>query len=137
MTPQEQQRVLRLAERIAAQPNVPKDADAVSALAQLLRRRPDAAYWLLQRCLLLEAAIEGQAPQAPASAAPRINLKAAGSVAAAPGPGTGVPPARPEPQLRDLLGEFTNTSLLGALAADEPDEPKPAPDAADAARRRH
>jgi len=132
MTPQEQQRVLRLAERIAAQPNVPKDADAVSALAQLLRRRPDAAYWLLQRCLLLEAEIEGRAPQAAAAAAPRLNLQA-GNIAAAPNPAAAAVPA--EPQLRDLLGEFTNTSLLSDLAA-EPVEPKPGWDAPAAAPRR-
>jgi len=125
MTPQEQQRLMRLAERIAAQPSVPKDADAVSALAQLLRRRPDAAYWLLQRCLLLEAALEGHLPASPAPAVGlRIDLKAANGVAAAPA----LAAVRAEPKLQDLLGEFTDTSLLGDLAT-EPDEPKPPRDA--------
>lgn len=101
MTPVGQRRLMRLVEHIAAQDELPKDADAVSALAQLLRRRPDAAYGLLLHCLRLEAAIEAQ--QAPAAAAP-------------------------EPQMRDLLGEFTNTSLLGELS--DLGHPKPAvPDA--------
>lgn len=126
MTPDEEQRVTRLVERIAAQPSVPKDADAVSALAQLLRRRPDAAYWLLRRCVLLETAIEGgSSPAPPAPAAPaggmaplqfRETPPAAPAVPAAPAPAA-------EPQLRDLLGEFTNTSLLGDLS--EPELPKP------------
>ena len=109
MTPQEQDRLMRLVERIAVQAPEPKEPAAVSALAQLLRRRPDAAYWLLRRCLLLETAIAQALPSddAPPARPGDSRADAAGS--------------RSEPVLRDLLGEFTNTSLLADLA--EPGAP--------------
>lgn len=115
MTPVEQRRLKRLVERIAAHDEVPKDTEAVSALAQLLRRRPDAAYGLLLHCLRLEAALEAQQ----ASGAPATQSDDAGHL-----PGALAAAAPAEPQLRDLLGEFTNTSLLGDLS--DLAHPKPA-----------
>ena len=121
MTPQEQDRLMRLVERIAVQAAEPKEPAAVSALAQLLRQRPDAAYWLLRRCLLLETAIAQALPSDDAPPA-RPGDSRAGDAG-----------GRSEPVLRDLLGEFTNTSLLadlaepGAPARQPPHKPPAAP----------
>ena len=50
--------VSRLITRIADAPEVAKDADAQAEVGALLRIRPDAPYLLMQRTLMLEAALE-------------------------------------------------------------------------------
>lgn len=50
--------VNRLVARIAEAPDAPKDADAQAEIGTLLRVRPDAPYLLMQRALMLEAALE-------------------------------------------------------------------------------
>ena len=108
MTHEEEHRLIQLIGRIAGQPVVAKDPDAVGALAQLLQVRPDAAYWLLLHCLRLEAAVEQ------GLAALSRGLPSGPSVPAGPDR------THPEPQLRDLLGEFTHTSLLADLSGGDP-----------------
>jgi hypothetical protein len=58
MNTREQLLVSRLVTRIAGQADVAKDADAELEVAALLKVRPDATYLLLQRTLMLEAALE-------------------------------------------------------------------------------
>ena len=126
MTPEEEHRLIRLIEHVAGLPTVPKDPDAVSALAQLLRVRPDAAYWLLQRCLLLELTIEHALEvlwggPSPGRDATRTEP---GRMAAVSGAG------QPESTMGSLLGGYVHTSLLADLADGEPPKPgtEPPPD---------
>jgi hypothetical protein len=58
MNTREQLLVSRLVTRIAGQADVAKDAEAELEVAALLKVRPDATYLLLQRTLMLEAALE-------------------------------------------------------------------------------
>lgn len=58
MTPAEKLIVNRLATRIATLPDGPKDPEAAVEIKALIKTRPDAAYWLFQRCLALEVALE-------------------------------------------------------------------------------
>lgn len=78
--------VSRLMTRIADAPDAPKDADAQAEIGALLRVRPDAPYLLMQRTLMLEAALE--------QAQARLEQLSGGAGAAAPQPsafGTAAP----------------------------------------------
>ncbi|WP_417284233.1 DUF2076 family protein [Comamonas sp.] len=58
MTSQEQQLLRELFERLAQTRGAPKDAQAEAEIRQGLAAVPDAAYWLAQRSLLLENALQ-------------------------------------------------------------------------------
>jgi hypothetical protein len=74
MTPQERQLVDDLFDRLAGMENAPRDPDAVAAIAEGLRRAPNAAYALAQTVLVQDEALKransriqeleaGQAPE--------------------------------------------------------------------------
>jgi hypothetical protein len=58
MTPQEQQLLHDLFQRLAQAQGTPKDAQAEAEVRQGLAAVPDAAYWLAQRTLLLEQGLQ-------------------------------------------------------------------------------
>lgn len=58
MTPQEQQLLQDLCARLTLTQGQPKDAQADAELRRGLSNAPDAVYWLAQRTLMLEQAIE-------------------------------------------------------------------------------
>jgi hypothetical protein len=58
MNPRERLMLIRLVTRLVQQPEVVKDADAALDVEALLKARPDAPYLLMQRALMLEAALE-------------------------------------------------------------------------------
>lgn len=58
MTPQEQQLIGDFLNRLAAIRGVAKDPQADAMIRQGLAQQPDAAYLLVQRCLLLEHALD-------------------------------------------------------------------------------
>ena len=58
MNPRERLMLIRLVARLVQQPEVVKDADAALDVEVLLTARPDAPYLLMQRVLMLEAALE-------------------------------------------------------------------------------
>ncbi|MEG0676236.1 MAG: DUF2076 family protein [Comamonas sp.] len=72
MTFQEQQLLRELFERLAQTRGAPKDAQAEAEIRQGLAAVPDAAYWLAQRSLLLENALQ-QAQQQISQAAARAS----------------------------------------------------------------
>ena len=106
MNAEERLRVARLVTRLARQPETPQDEDAALELAALLKVRPDAAYLLMQRTLMLELALEraqaeleqlrqGQS-QSQSSAEPRNPYQAnAGYEPSLPAPGAARAPLRP------------------------------------------
>ncbi|MBU0589523.1 MAG: DUF2076 family protein [Gammaproteobacteria bacterium] len=58
MNPRERLMLIRLVARLVHKPEVVKDADAALDVEALLKARPDAPYLLMQRVLMLEAALE-------------------------------------------------------------------------------
>ena len=58
MTPQERQLVDDLFDRLAKLESAPRDPDAVAAIAQGLRRAPNAVYALVQTTLLQDEALK-------------------------------------------------------------------------------
>src|ERR1041384_2649848 len=58
MTPQERQLVDDLFDRLAKLETAPRDPDAVAAIAQGLRRAPNAVYALVQTTLLQDEALK-------------------------------------------------------------------------------
>src|SRR5437763_7921588 len=58
MTPQERQLVDDLFDRLAKLESAPRDADALAAIAQGLRRAPNAVYALVQTTLLQDEALK-------------------------------------------------------------------------------
>jgi uncharacterized protein len=58
MTPQERQMVDDLFDRLAGMEGAPRDPDATSAIAQGLRRAPNAAYALVQTVLVQDEALK-------------------------------------------------------------------------------
>lgn len=58
MTPQEQQSLEQFLKQLAQAPAVAKDAQADAMIQAAVAQRPDAAYLLVQRALLLEQALE-------------------------------------------------------------------------------
>ena len=123
MTPRERMTLLKLAVHVGEQGHTAKDVDVERELAAMLKARPDAAYLLLLRCLALEAALdEAQSrigvlqPLAPFAAAPHAAPQAGNRGAARSAP----VPAPATSGLRDLLGEWTSTTLLSELADDVP-----------------
>ena len=58
MTAQEQQLIAQLFQSLRQQAYQTKDADADAAIRQQMAQQPDAAYWLTQRVLLLEQALQ-------------------------------------------------------------------------------
>ena len=94
MTPRENLMVTRLVNRLVGQADLPKDADAEFELAALLKTRPDAAYLLLQRCLMLEVSL--------AQTGDELNALRASGVVGAPNASStlapsSMPPAQPQP----------------------------------------
>ncbi|MDB5998448.1 MAG: transporter substrate-binding protein [Rhizobacter sp.] len=57
MTPREKLMVTRLVNRLVEQPEIQRDPGAERELSALMQVRPDAAYLLFQRCLILEEAL--------------------------------------------------------------------------------
>src|ERR1700751_3459915 len=57
MTPQERQLIDELFDRLAKVENAPRDAEAMSAIAQGLRSAPNAIYPLVQTVLLQDEAL--------------------------------------------------------------------------------
>jgi hypothetical protein len=93
MNTQEKVLVNRLVTRIAEAPQTAKDPEAELEITALLRLRPDAPYLLLQRALMLEAALEQahlkldqMQPMAAASPIQQITAPASAASAAAPSP---------------------------------------------------
>ena len=119
MTPRENLMVTRLVNRLVGQADLPKDADAEFELATLLKTRPDAAYLLLQRCLMLEVSLAqtgdelnalrtsgvGGAPNASSTLAP------SSMPPAQPQPLMPQAPAQPQPQPTSFL---RNAATIGA-----------------------
>ena len=94
MTPRENLMVTRLVNRLVGQADLPKDADAEFELATLLKTRPDAAYLLLQRCLMLEVSL--------AQTGDELNALRTSGVVGAPNASStlapsSMPPAQPQP----------------------------------------
>jgi uncharacterized protein len=58
MTPQERQMIDDLFDRLAQMESAPRDPDAVAAIAQGLRRAPNAAYALVQTVLVQDEALK-------------------------------------------------------------------------------
>ncbi len=58
MTSQEQQLIEQLFQSLRQQAYQAKDADADAAIRQHMAQQPDAAYWLAQRVLILEQALQ-------------------------------------------------------------------------------
>lgn len=63
MTPQEQQALQGLLSQLVQVRNIPKDAQAEGMIAEAVSRQPDAAYLLVQRCMLLEQGLEAAKAQ--------------------------------------------------------------------------
>ncbi|GGH64559.1 hypothetical protein GCM10010975_31490 [Comamonas phosphati] len=80
MTPQEQQLLHDLFQRLAQARGTPKDAQAEAEVRQGLVAVPDAAYWLAQRTLLLEQGLQ----QAQQQIAKLQQLVAQGGMSGAP-----------------------------------------------------
>jgi hypothetical protein len=135
MNPDENDRLQRLVDTLLRQPEPADDLDARRALTRLTAARPDAAYLLLQRALVLELALarvkaqqaqQAQAGDGPPSQVPSLEAglrQAAGAAAA------GAPPAgrtaralpRPSPFVRDAAtiaaGVVAGGLVLGGLDA--------------------
>ena len=130
MTPRERMTLLKLAVHVGEQGNVARDVDIERELVAMLKARPDAAYLLLRRCLVLEAALEEaqarigvlQQPLAPFAAAALAVSQPAERGAARNGETRNAPP---QSGMRDLLGEWTSTTLLSELADDVPPAKSP------------
>jgi hypothetical protein len=108
MTPQEQQSLEQFLKQLAQAPAVAKDSQADAMIQAAVMQRPDAAYLLVQRAMLLEQALEQckaqlnqwQAQANNSSFMPRHNPWLAGTTApaaaaapmpmAAPAPSSGV-----------------------------------------------
>ena len=120
MTPRERMTLLKLAVHVGEQGPTVKDADIERELADMLKARPDAAYLLLRRCLTLEASLDEA--QARIAASQPLQPFAAGSYAVSQAADRAAPRrAAPAPSgLRDLLGEWTSTTLLSELADEAP-----------------
>src|ERR1700675_3433797 len=58
MTPQERQLVDELFDRLSKLENAPREPDAVAAIAQGLRKAPNAVYALVQTVLLQDEALK-------------------------------------------------------------------------------
>ena len=58
MTPQERQLIDDLFERLSSLENNPRDADATAAIAQGMRRAPNAVYALVQTVLVQDEALK-------------------------------------------------------------------------------
>jgi hypothetical protein len=58
MTPQERQLVDDLFDRLSMVENAPRDPDAVAAIAQGLRKAPNAVYALVQTVLVQDEALK-------------------------------------------------------------------------------
>ena len=84
MTPQERQLVDDLFERLSKVEGAPRDRDAVAAIAEGLRKAPNAVYALVQTVLLQDEALK--------RANSRIQELEAGSAGALAGPATGLLP---------------------------------------------
>ena len=125
MTPRERMTLLKLAVHVGEQGDTAKDVDVERELAAMLKARPDAAYLLLRRCLALEAALDEAQSRVGVLQQPLAPF-AAGSYTAPHTSDRGAPrqgEARSAPAtsgLRDLLGEWTSTTLLSELADDVP-----------------
>lgn len=125
MNTREQLLVSRLVTRIASQADVAKDADAELEVAALMKMRPDATYLLLQRTLMLEAALEQSQAQVaqlesrvsllsremPVEAAGRGPIPALPATAPQLAPaGAAQPPMSPSP----VGGFLRNAATVGA-----------------------
>lgn len=87
MNAQERLRVERLVSRLAAQPETPKDEDALRELSALMRVRPDAPYLLMQRALMLELMLEQAQLELEQLRRARQAMPPAAHVPQAPAPG--------------------------------------------------
>ena len=117
MNTREQLLVSRLVTRIASQADIAKDADAELEVAALMKVRPDAAYLLLQRTLMLEASLEqsqAQFAQLESRMSALSREMPGGAAAELPGQGRVSPPPVPASQ------------FAPAAAAQPPLSPSPA-----------
>jgi hypothetical protein len=118
MNMQERILVNRLVTRIAQLPEAPRDPDVQLEIDALLRLRPDAPYWLAQRVLLLEAALEQAQARAaqPAAVQPPMPTQPAQPVQpAAMQPGAFAPAAPQQPTAPSGAGSFLrNAASVGA-----------------------
>lgn len=129
MNTREQLLVSRLVTRIAGQADVAKDADAELEVAALLKVRPDATYLLLQRTLMLEAALEQAQAQVaqlesrvsaltremPGVTAAEVSGRGAVSPLPVPAPAFAAPAAAQPPLSPSPVGGFLrNAATVGA-----------------------
>ena len=119
MYPEESERLWGLVRTLLRQPEAVDDAEARRALTVLTAARPDAAYLLLQRALVLELALQrvrGQHALAGGEARPP-GVPAAPAAPSAPGGPPG--PARSSPFVRDAVtvaaGVVAGGLVLGTL----------------------
>lgn len=124
MTPRERMTLLKLAVHVGEQGNVVKDGDIERELAAMLKARPDAAYLLLRRCLALEAALEEAQARVGALHQPLAPFTGSYASSQPADPAAkrdgGTRSAPPQSGMRDLLGEWTSTTLLSELADEAP-----------------
>ena len=116
MHPDESERLWTLVRALLRQPAAADDAEARRALNMLTAARPDAAYLLLQRALVLELALERiRSAQVPAA---DIDAPAAREAPSTPAPAAR-PGRRASPFVRDAAviaaGVVGGGLMLGAL----------------------
>ena len=153
MTPQERQLVDDLFDRLSKVESAPRDPDAAAAIAQGLRKAPNAVYALVQTVLVqdealkrandriqeLEAARRRRTARSPAGSSIRCASRSSGRARSAVRCRTSGRPNSQPPDLEqrpgDAAGAGAGTIQSGAVRP-APGQPYGAPQAPDGRRRR-